>query len=154
MNRNQAKEFYPILQAFAEGRVIECRTKPSAIEDENVPNEWAEINVIEFNHNKEYRIKPNLEPESEYRPFKDAIECWTEMRKHKPFSILKDKKDGHRIQISSISDGINSISSSQIQIFVVILNIEWLLRQPRDLERDHIEAVLRKSVELLYGKEE
>lgn len=45
-------------------------------------------------------------------PFKDAIECWTEMRKHKPFSILKDKKDGHRIQIPSISDGINVISSS------------------------------------------
>lgn len=112
MDRNQAKEFYPILQAYAEGRVIECRTKPSAIEDENVPNEWAEIKVIEFNGNKEYRIKPNLEPESEYRPFKDAIECWTEMRKHKPFSILKDKKDGHRIQIPSISDGINSISTS------------------------------------------
>lgn len=33
-------------------------------------------------------------------------------------------------------------------------DIEWLLRQPRDLERDHIEAVLRKSVELLYGNEE
>lgn len=33
-------------------------------------------------------------------------------------------------------------------------DIEWLLRQPIDLERDHIEAVLRKSVELLYGKEE
>lgn len=33
-------------------------------------------------------------------------------------------------------------------------DIEWLLRLPRDLERDHIEAVLRKSVELLYGKEE
>jgi hypothetical protein len=33
-------------------------------------------------------------------------------------------------------------------------DIEWLLRQPRDLERDHIEAVLRKSVELLYGKKE
>ena len=47
MNRNQAKEFYPILQAYAEGRVIECRTKPSAIEDENVPNEWAEIKFIE-----------------------------------------------------------------------------------------------------------
>lgn len=50
--------------------------------------------------------------EPTYRPFKDAIECWTEMRKHKPFSILKDKKDGHRIQISSVSDGINSISTS------------------------------------------
>lgn len=112
MTREEAKEFYPILQAFAEGKVIECRTKPSAIEDENVPNEWAEIKVIEFNGNKEYRIKPNLEPESEYRPFKDAIECWTEMRKHKPFSILKDKKDGHRIQIPSISDGRDSISTS------------------------------------------
>ena len=33
-------------------------------------------------------------------------------------------------------------------------DIEWLLRQPRDLERDHIEAVLRKSVEHLYGKKE
>lgn len=33
-------------------------------------------------------------------------------------------------------------------------DIEWLLRQPRDLERDHIEEVLRKSVELLYEKEE
>ena len=112
MTREEAKVLLPIIQAFAEGKVIECRTKPSAIEDENVPNEWAEIKVIEFNGNKEYRIKPNLEPESEYRPFKDAIECWTEMRKHKPFSILKDKKDGHRIQILSISDGINSISSS------------------------------------------
>lgn len=32
-------------------------------------------------------------------------------------------------------------------------DIEWLLRQPRGLKREHIEAVLRKSVELLYGKE-
>ena len=112
MDRNQAKEFYPILQAFAEGMVIECRTKPSAIEDENVPNKWAEINVIEFNGNKEYRIKPNLEPESEYRHFKNAIECWTEMRKHKPFSILKDKKDGHPIKILSISDGKDLISKA------------------------------------------
>lgn len=112
MDRNQAKEFYPILQAFAEGKVIESRIKPSALKDEYVPNEWAEIKVIEFYDDKEYRIVPNLEPESEYRPFKDAIECWTEMRKHKPFSILKDKKDGHRIQIPSISDGRDSISTS------------------------------------------
>lgn len=48
MNRNQVKEFYPILQAYAEGRVIECRTKPSAIEDENVPNDWTEIKEIKF----------------------------------------------------------------------------------------------------------
>lgn len=114
MDRNQAKEFYPILQAYAEGRMIESRTKPSALKDEYVPNEWVEIKTIEFHSNKEYRIIPNLESESksEYRPFKNAIECWTEMRKHKPFSILKSKKDGHPIQILSISDGNDLISTT------------------------------------------
>lgn len=33
MNRNQAKKFYPILQAFAEEEAIECRTKLSALTD-------------------------------------------------------------------------------------------------------------------------
>lgn len=39
MNRIEAKEFYPIMQAFAEGRIIECRTKPSFIEGSDVPND-------------------------------------------------------------------------------------------------------------------
>lgn len=112
MDRNQAKEFYPILQAFAEGRTIECRTKPSAVEGTDVPNDWTEMKEIEFWKNTEYRIKPELEPESEYRPFKDAIECWTEMHRHKPFGWMKDKKDGHPIQILSVTDGVNLISSS------------------------------------------
>lgn len=68
MDRNQAKEFYPILQAYAEGRVIECRTKPSAVEGTDVPNEWTEMKEIEFWKNTEYRIKP----EPKYRPFEDA----------------------------------------------------------------------------------
>ena len=32
-------------------------------------------------------------------------------------------------------------------------DIEWLLKQPRSLERDHIVSVLKNSVERLYGKE-
>lgn len=83
MNRNQAKEFYPILQAYAEGRVIECRTKPSAIEG----TDWTEMEKIEFWNNTEYRIKP----EPAYRPFKDAEECWNEMKKHQPFGFTKFK---------------------------------------------------------------
>lgn len=43
MDRNQAKEFYPILQAYAEGKVIECRTKPSAMKGTDVPNDWTEV---------------------------------------------------------------------------------------------------------------
>lgn len=87
--------------------VIECRTKPSAIEDENVPNEWVEIKVIEFNDNKEYRIKPNLEPESEYRPFKDAIECWTEMLKHQPFGwLISQNGEVNSLIISIDNEGL------------------------------------------------
>lgn len=86
MNRNQAKEFYPFLQAFAEGRVIECRTKPSALSKSwQDMNEWTEMTEIEFWNNTEYRVKP----EPKYRPFKDAKECWQEMLKHQPFGWVK-----------------------------------------------------------------
>ena len=85
MNRNQAKEFYPILQAYAEGRVIECRTKQSAVKGTSVPNDWTEMKEIEFWNNTEYRVKP----EPKYRPFANAEECWQEMQKHKPFGWVK-----------------------------------------------------------------
>lgn len=91
MNRNQAKEFYPILQAFAEGRVIECRTKPSAVKGTDVPNDWTEMKEIKFWNNTEYRIKP----EPTYRPFKNAEECWAEMLKHQPFGVVKYKYFAH-----------------------------------------------------------
>lgn len=85
MDRNQAKEFYPILQAYAEGKVIESRTKPSTVKGTDIPNDWTEMKEIEFWNNTEYRIKP----ESKYRPFRDAKECWQEMQKHQPFGWVK-----------------------------------------------------------------
>ena len=85
MNRNQAKEFYTILQAYAEGSVIECRTKPSAVKGTDIPNDWTEMKEIEFWNNTEYRVKP----EPTYRPFKNGEECWQEMQKHQPFGWVK-----------------------------------------------------------------
>ena len=85
MNRNQAKEFYPILQAYAEGKVIESRTKPSTVKGTDIPNDWTEMKEIEFWNNTEYRVKP----EPKYRPFANAEECWQEMQKHKPFGWVK-----------------------------------------------------------------
>lgn len=102
MDRNQAKEFYPILQAFAEGRVIECRTKPSAIKGKDVPNDWTEMKDIEFWGNIEYRIKPDCKAEAKYRPFANVEECWTEMKKHQPFGWIKSKEDGSRSLITLI----------------------------------------------------
>lgn len=91
MDRNQAKEFYPIMQAFSEGKVIECRTKPSAIEGTDVPNEWTEIKDITYWNNIEYRIKPDSKAEAKYRPFANVEECWTEMKKHQPFGWVRNK---------------------------------------------------------------
>ena len=88
MDRNQAKEFYTILQAFAEGKVIECRTKPSAVEGTDVPNEWTEMKEIEYWNNTEYRIKPEVK----FRHFANAEECWEEMMKHQPFGWIKCKE--------------------------------------------------------------
>ena len=85
MNRIEAKEFYPIMQAFAEGRVIECRTKPSFIEGSDVPNDWTEMEEIEFWKHTEYRIKP----EPKYRPFKNMERCLKEMQKHQPFGWIE-----------------------------------------------------------------
>ena len=100
MNRNQAKEFYPFLQAFAEGKAIECRTKPSALSKSwQGMNDWTEIKEIEFWKNTEYRIKP----EPTYRPFKDAEECWQEMEKHQPFGWVKTKDKGIRLCMSGLN---------------------------------------------------
>lgn len=87
MTREEAKEFYPILQAFAEGRLIECRTKPSSLKGSDTPNEWSKIENLEYWNNTEYRVKPA----TKYRPFKDTKECWQEMLKHQPFGWTRDK---------------------------------------------------------------
>lgn len=98
MTREEVKEMLPILQAYAEGRVIECRTKPSAIKGTDVPNDWTEIKQIEFWNNTEYRIKP----EPKFRPFKDAEECWQEMLKHQPFGWVVGRRDGVMYLIRSL----------------------------------------------------
>ena len=87
MTREEAKQLLPIIQAFAEGEIIECRTKPGTI-SAGIPNEWTEIKEIGFWNGIEYRIK--LKPK--YRPFKDAEECWTEMLNHHPFGWLNGDK--------------------------------------------------------------
>lgn len=84
MTREEAKRLLPIIQAFAEGEIIECRTKQGTI-SAGIPNEWTEIKEIGFWNGIEYRIKP----EAKFRPFKDAEECWQEMLKHHPFGWVK-----------------------------------------------------------------
>lgn len=121
MNRNQAKEFYPILKAFAEGKVIECRLKPDFIKDSGNPNDWTVVKDLWYMEGKEYRIKS----ESQYRPFASAEECWQEMQKHEPFGWVKDKKDGHHALITAVDDDTCGMSLNG--------NAEWSLSGIMDL---------------------
>lgn len=99
MNRQQAKELLPIIQAFAEGKQIEKRDVGS------FNCEWKETKLPAFNPAVfDYRIKP----EPKYRPFKDAEECWQEMLKHQPFGWVKDKGDGYKVLITKVNDDKNT----------------------------------------------
>ena len=99
MNRKQAKEFYPIMQAFAEGRVIECRTRTWELNKGwQYSTTWKETEELKFQDTYEYRIKP----EPKYRHFKDAEECWQEMRKHEPFGWVKDS-NGSTFTIEAVN---------------------------------------------------
>ncbi len=113
MDRNQAKEFYPILQAYAEGKVIECRTKPSVLSKSwQDMNDWTEMKEIEYWSNTEYRIKSDNKAEAKYRPFANAEECWKEMEKHQHFGWLKNKISKYYALITVIDDNFVSLNRS------------------------------------------
>lgn len=93
MTREEAKELLPIIQAFAEGKVIQCRSI--------ISNEWRDFDEPAFNGLPDnYRIKP----ESKFRPFKSQEECWNEMHKHPDFGwvVAKDSKIMYHVGVVGI----------------------------------------------------
>ena len=91
MTREEAKELLPIIQAFAEGKAIQ----------QTDGYDWYDLDDPDFMASgSSYRIKP----ETKYRPFKNADECWQEMQKYKPFGWLKDKNNGHLILITVVGN--------------------------------------------------
>lgn len=112
MDRKQAKEFFPIMQAFAEGKTIECRTRPSALSKNwQDMNDWTEMEELEFWNNIEYRIKPDSKAEAKFRPFNTEEECWQEIKKHDPFikyKVIESSKDVYLIIQRIKTDGIET----------------------------------------------
>jgi len=84
MTRKEIKEVLPILQAFAEGRVIQYRDNGVWKDITTEDGFYAENAFVNVN---DYRIKPS----PTYRPFVNADECWQEMQKHQPFGWVKTK---------------------------------------------------------------
>lgn len=91
MNRQQVKELLPIIQAYAEGKQIEIKTKEgkswSTLEEDDI--QYLDFKKCDF------RIKP----EPKYRPFANAQECLEEMKKHIPFGWVKDKYSFYPIEM-------------------------------------------------------
>ena len=93
MTREEAKELLPIIQAFAEGKTIQFKTKDRP---------WFDLldNNLEMREVFKYRIKP----EPKYRPFKSQEECWQEMHQHPDFGwvLAKDSKIMYHICVVGI----------------------------------------------------
>ena len=91
MTQEEAKELWPIVKAYSEGKTIEYLT---------TKDKWVELEDPEFNYNASlYRIKP----EPTYRPFKNADECWEEMKRHEPFGWIKRISNNEYIYINRIT---------------------------------------------------
>ena len=92
MNRQQAKEILPIIEAYAAGKTIQVKSIIDGL--------WYDCGELSFKLDpQKYRIKP----ESKYRPFVTDEECWNEMLKHQPFGWVKHKETKLLItEVSSI----------------------------------------------------
>lgn len=75
MNREEAKELLPVIEAYAEGKAIQYRAIDGGYWYDVEDGKDVELDRYDF------RIKPEVK----YRPFKDVEECWNEMLKHQPF---------------------------------------------------------------------
>ena len=94
MNRKEAAELLPIIQAFSEGKTIQSRCIKG---DTSL---WYDDEDPSFDDDFQYRIKP----EPKFRPFNNKEECWKEMLQHNPLGWFKDKKAKEFFTLNCISD--------------------------------------------------
>jgi hypothetical protein len=104
MNREEVSEALPILQAFAEGKVIE--QNKLGTKECWLPIRSIDINLL-FSAPEYFRVKS----EPKYRPFKDEKECYEEMKEHRPFGCIR------MIEGSSKSCILNSFDDTSIYVY-------------------------------------
>ena len=119
MTREEAKEMLPIIQAWADGKIIQVREK----------GRWVELCIDDFTRSPDmYRIKP----EPKYRPFKNQEECWNEMLKHQPFGWVKSKVKGYFHLI-----GLVQWASELEDVMITFATSEQLARSSHSLFEDY-----------------
>ena len=98
MTREDLINAMPIIKAFIDGKKLQYK---------DLNHEWEDLEVNDIDLDDFVKSAWRIKPESEYRPFKDAEECWNEMEKHQPFGWVKDKEDGSRSLVTLIIDEEN-----------------------------------------------
>ncbi len=98
MTREESKQLLPVLQAFAEGKVIQYK-------DWDMMNNTFEWRDLKKGEEWDWRGKYRIKSDPKYRPFKDAKECWNEMQKHQPFGWMKDKGNEEYELLCLVDDG-------------------------------------------------
>lgn len=103
-NRQLAIDVLPLIQAVANGKQLQY-----------LNNEWDDIELTGdiFVNPELYRIKP----ESKYRPFKDAEECFEEMKKHQPFAWIKDKQHEYFNMISICINAATTFQYDEVEYY-------------------------------------
>ena len=104
MDREQAKALWPIIKAYAEGKQIEIKPKVKG-------SYWDILEEDDMQYIDFKKCDLRIKPEPKYRPFKDAEECFEEMKKHQPFAWIKDKQQHEYFNMISIC--INAATTFQ-----------------------------------------
>ena len=103
--KNDIKRILPLLQEMEEGKTLQIKTR----------NGWIDVDADKDGVNIDYllndRITVRIKQEPKYRPFKDADECFEEMKKHQPFAWIKDKQQHEYFNMISIC--INAATTFQ-----------------------------------------
>lgn len=81
--KREIQRLFPILEAIKEGKTIQYKDT-GVWRDIDGDDEGFCLGTL-VKETDSYRIKPK------YRPFKDAEECWNEMKKHQQFGWVKSK---------------------------------------------------------------
>ena len=112
MTKEQAKHLAEVLNAYADGKPIEVL----------LDGEWGEVDLNEYSfdpENESYRIRK----EPTYRPFKNAKECFEEMKKHYPIGWMCLDKIWDNIFVHITEIGVRDIEfDSCVYSFVEAFN--------------------------------
>lgn len=132
MDREQAKELWPIIKAYAEGKQIEIKPKVEG-------SYWNILEEDDMQHIDFKKCDLRIKPEPKYRSFKNREECWKEMQRHQPIGWVTTGKLIFNV-ITLTGDGVvihNGVINSRYR-FEKSLQLKFVDGEPFGIIEDYI----------------